>query len=376
MPHNLLSYLRVSLHFSLLLFIMLGCSGSDDEPGTSEEPQSFNLIGTYCLDFAIVGSQMVIESTTTEGSYNVQINDFDGGLRSGSGVGTLNGTTLSVDGTMSTEAGNGNFELNLAIDETNELLSGLFEVIGPNGNVLFNSSLQGAKGNCSPPLTPEDVDNIIGQPLLTSAHVELEKIKKISRFRSAAGHNFVDYSGESCVCLKHYFHTYSGGGDPILSELPASMDYFVPADGTIVTMGQARPSEDPTDFEVDIRLSANENVVIRVFHITPASGIRVGATVTSGQVLGSSPEAHRDSGDFAVYVLTNDGFRHISMFEIMSNEVLARFASRGLSTAWRSDLYYETDDPYVRDIFCENGTWGNLRHPASMFELNWFFLTE
>lgn len=358
----------------LLLFFCLSlfnCSGNDD----SENPNnSFELPGNYCLDFSIMGSQMVIEESNSSGVYNIEINDFDGGLRSGIGTGSISDGRLRATGQISTEEGTANFDLTLTISESDHTLSGLFNVLDPQGSILFNSSLKAKKGSCTFELSPDDIGSIIGQPYLTNLHVELDKIEKVSRYRSAAGHNFIDYSGESCVNLKHYFQTFDEGIEPPSSQLPSSLLYFAPANGTIVNIGQARPSQDATDYEIDIRLEANENIIVRLFHLTPESGIEVGTTVTSGQQIGRAPTAHLDSGDFAVYVLTNQGYRHISMFEIMSNEILGEFEARGVDSNWKQDLYYETTDQYPSQITCENGTFGNLRHPASRYELDYFIL--
>ena len=354
--------------FANLLFV--NCSGGDD----AENPTgSFELPGTYCLDFSIMGSQMTIEENGS-GTYNILINDYDGGLRSATGTATISGTTLSATGQVTTEQGDANFQMTVDIDESEESISGIFNVMNPQGVIFFNASINGTKGGCSFELSPEDLDNVIGQSYLTDLHVDLDKIEKISRYRSAAGHNFVDYSGESCVNLKHYFHTYDEGTEPPSNELPTSLDYFSPANGTIAVMGQARPDEDPTDYEIDIRLASNPNVIVRIFHINPADGLEVGSSLTSGQALGSAPTAHLDSGDFAVYVLTDEGYRHISMFEIMSQSVLDQFIARGVDPNWKQDLYYETTDTYPAQISCENGTWGNLRHPNSRFEDDFFIL--
>lgn len=361
----------VVILFLSINFLLVNCSGNDteDESPTDE----FELAGTYCLDFSIMGSQMVITSGSS-GQYTININDFDGGLRSATGTGSLSGNTLETSGTVSTEAGTADFELNLSINETTGQIAGLFNVVDPNGNAFFNSSLRGTKGACNFELTPSDVSSIIGQPYLTDLHVELNKIQKISRYRSAAGHNFVDYSGESCVNLKHYFHTYEEGQQPQLSDLPSSLGYFAPANGTIVAMGQTRVSEDPTDYEMDIRLEANPNIVVRLFHLTPTAGLEVGSTVTSGQQVGQAPTIHVDSGDFAVYVLTNNGYRHVSMFEIMAPGVLDQYIARGVDQNWRDDLFYATGHSYPSGITCENGTWGNLRHPNSNFLDDFFIL--
>ncbi len=370
---------KIFSHFELWLFVsvffVVACSKNDD--GTDPDPNSEpSITGTYCLDFSLVGSQLTITETGTEGEYTFSIQDFDGGLRSGTGSATLNGTTISATGTFEIEFGTADFEVELAYNENSETVSGEFVVRDPQDNALISSTINGTKGTCSFSLSPNDVDNIIGQQYLTAHHVEFAKIKKVSRYRSAAGHNFVDYSGESCVNLKHYFHTYREGEVGDGSQLPGSLDYFSPAAGTVVTIGKPRPSEDPTDYELDIQLDANENVIIRIFHVNLLNSIEVGTHLSAGQAIGEAPTTSLDAGDFAVYVLTDKGYRHISMFEIMSESLIDEYRARGVGQNWRQSLYYAAEDDYPNAITCENGNWGNLRHPTSRFELDFFILDD
>ena len=359
--------------FISFFWIVFSCSILNScTNNTTETVDEISIAGTYCLDFSLIDSELVISTSNNSGEYTIQFNDFDGGENSGSGSGFFSNNTLTINGTYTIASGTGNFIGSLTYDESSDSFDGTFSIVDPQGNILITSTLIAKKGSCNYTLTPNQLNQVIGLPYLTSLHVELNKIQKISRYRSAAGHNFVDYSGESCVNLKHYFHTYHEGMITSATQLPTSLKYYAPADGTIVNITQTRVSEDPTDYEVDIRLTANENVVIRIFHITPKNGLSVGDTVSSGEEIATAPTAHLDSGDFAVYVLTTGGYRHLSMFEIMSPVVMQEYIDKGISANWKQDLYYETTDSYVSGIFCENGTWGNLRHPSSNFELDFY----
>ena len=360
-----------SLFIFICLLLTFGCSHNSETEIIDIVTQPSSILGTYCLNFSLVDSKMIIQQVS--GGYSISIEDFDGGLNSGTGTASFTNNVLNIEGSFTIDSGTGNFEAALTYEENTESFSGSFNVLNPqNGSILITSSFNATKGSCNYSLSPNDLGQIIGQPLLTAQHVELNKIQKISRYRSAAGHNFVDYSGESCVNLKHYFHTYADAQVTNTTQLPSSLDYFAPADGTIVTMTQTRTSVDPTDYEIDIQLDANPNVIVRLFHITPNSNLSVGDHVSSGQQIAVAPSNHIDSGDFAVYVLTNAGFRHISMFEIMSSSVLQDYYDKGVNQNWRQDLYYETNNPYVGEIFCENGTWGNLMHPSSNWELDFY----
>ena len=358
--------------FSVLLISLLITRCSKNDENTTSQDES--ITGVYCLDFALVGSQLTITKNQNSGNYAASINDFDGGINSGTATANYLNNILSLNGTYSVPNGQANFTAELTFDETTESFTGILNVLDPQGNIFIKSTINGEKGACNSSLSPANISTIVGQPYLTSLHTELNKIKKISKYRSAAGHNFVDYSGESCVNLKHYFHTYAEGVLTNNMYLPTSLNYFSPANGKIITMQQTRFSDDPTDYEIDIQLSDNQNVIVRIFHMTPKVGLSVGDTVTSGELIGSAPSAHLDSSDFAVYVLTNQGYRHISMFERREPSILQEYINKGVNSNWKQDLYYEVNDPYVSQIFCENGTWGNLKHPLSNWELNFFIL--
>ncbi len=363
------SIIKLKYLIGLLTLCTMFFNCSNEETINNEEELS-RIEGVYCLDFAIVGSQLKIIKNDDSQGYQIEFNDFDGGLYSGMGTGTLNGTSLIINGFYTIDAGETNFTATLDFDSSFESVSGGMDILNPQGTIILNASINGIKGECDLELETSDISQIIDQPYLTSLHVELDKIKKISRYRSSAGHNFVDYSGESCVNLKHYFHTYAEGELDENVELPTSLNYYAPANGTIVSMSQVRINEDPTDYEIDIRLADNENVIVRLFHVNPISSLNVGTEVLSGQQIGSAPLIHLRSGDFAVYILTKQGYRHISMFEIMSTDTLNSYIEKGIDLNWKQDLYYETTNTYVSGIFCENDTWGNLNHPSSNFELD------
>ena len=296
--------------------------------------------------------------------YQFEILDYDGGLRSGSGTATLSGDQLTMTGSISIEMGTASLTATLDFNPARDQFSGQFEVLDPNDAVILASSINGQAGDCEYDYDADDVAQVAQVPVLDSLHVDLDKIFKVSRYRSAAGHNFVDYSGESCVNLKHYFLTYSDPQITSSTVLPTSLDYFAPAAGTIVSVAQPRPETDPNDLEVDIQLDSDPNIIVRIFHMTLIDRLSVGSHLNSGERIGEAPSSHLNGGDLAVYVKTSEGYRHISAFEIMTQTVLTAYEARGVSSSnWANDLYYDVNDPYVSGIYCDNGDWGNLRHP-------------
>jgi hypothetical protein len=77
-----------------------------------------------------------------------------------------------------------------------------------------------------------DVDKNGVPKFMGADYIDLSSIVKISKFRSAAGHDFSD-SFESCRSMKHYF--WPAGGDPGEEHDPSwtTVEIYSPCDGTI-----------------------------------------------------------------------------------------------------------------------------------------------
>lgn len=173
-----------------------------------------------------------------------------------------------------------------------------------------------------PPATPPpsyDVD-VLGVPrLATASYIDLAAITRISRFRSAFGHDYHD-AFETCRSMKHYF-------------LPTSaVDWKTirissPVDGTIAYLR----AEQSAGTQVGIRSAAQPAFTFIVFHVTPMAGIDSGTRVTAGQQIGTHIGTQTMS-DLAVAVNTPAGFKLVSWFETMSDGLFAQYAARGVAS--------------------------------------------
>ncbi len=76
--------------------------------------------------------------------------------------------------------------------------------------------------------------------------------------------------------------------------------------------------------------AGHESTVVRIFHVTPAAGISEGAVVAAGQPFGTHASGDTMS-DVAVEVHDAGGGRRLrSYFDLVSDEVFARYRARGV----------------------------------------------
>ena len=93
---------------------------------------------------------------------------------------------------------------------------------------------------------------------VTSDHIELDKIERISKFRSGEGHDYSD-DFESCRSMKHYYSPDSQVVDW------SQIKIFSPVDGTILKMEvEGLPNSGK---QLHIRSTAYPAFTFRIFHV-------------------------------------------------------------------------------------------------------------
>lgn len=149
-------------------------------------------------------------------------------------------------------------------------------------------------------------------------YLDLDAIYRISRFRSGEGHTYVD-EFESCRSMKHYFQ-------PVSTADWSTIRISSPVEGTIVFLR----AEQTFGTQVAIRATAQPAFTFIIFHVALIAGIDSGARVTAGQRIGSHIGTQTMS-DIAVGVNTPGGYKLVSWFETMTDELFASYAARGVA---------------------------------------------
>lgn len=174
---------------------------------------------------------------------------------------------------------------------------------------------------------PDPVYNlaVAGYPdLIEAEYIELEKIDKISLFRSSVGH---DYSREDAFenkrSMKHY---YVPRNDVDHSQI----EVYAPVTGRIV-----RVYPEWAGIQYSIQPDSEPAFLITLFHVTPIQNWVFGDEVSAGQLLGHHVGS-QTSSDIAVAVETNNGRQLISVFDVMPDALFQAYLDRGASD--RSDF--------------------------------------
>ncbi len=185
-------------------------------------------------------------------------------------------------------------------------------------------------------------------------YIELTQITRISKFRSAEGHDYSD-GFESCRSMKHYFRPYDDADW-------AAIKIYAPVSGRV-----SRIYEEWAGTQVQIKSDSRPAFYFIIFHIDLDNPLSVGDNVTAGQQLGTHIGSQTTS-DIAVGVETPTGWKLISYFDVMTNTLFQQYQARGLNS--RSDVIISESARDADPLSCDGETFldsGTLEH---WFELN------
>ena len=184
---------------------------------------------------------------------------------------------------------------------------------------------------------------------VTANYIELDKIGRISKFRSLAGHDYHD-DFEQCRSMKHYF-------EPKSSVDWSSIKIVSPVKGSVT-----RIFDEWAGTQVQIQSEINSKYIFIIFHITLVAPLKVGDQIALGQQLGTHIGSQTMS-DIAVGVATESGYRLISYFDTLNDSLFQLYQLRGVAT--RNDMIISKearDADSVKcsgDAFLSSGTIGD-----------------
>lgn len=168
-----------------------------------------------------------------------------------------------------------------------------------------------------------DVDNKPLPQFIDLFPIEMDKIRRISKFRSSVGHDYSDFV-EHCRSMKHYF-------EPKATIDWAQVKIFAPADGKIT-----RVENEWAGTKIEMECKAYPAFRISLFHVNMSSPLQVGDVVTKGQLLGY----HYGTATFSdVSCIANDPTkqgRMVSFFQLATDGLMSSLVSRGINS--RDDL--------------------------------------
>jgi hypothetical protein len=199
----------------------------------------------------------------------------------------------------------------------------------------------------------DDIPNQFPPKFITTDYIELDKIERISKFRSGIGHDYSD-GVESCRSMKHYFQ-------PKSSVDWSQIKIFSPVKGTVVRIDQEWAGT-----QVQIRPDSVQSCTIIIFHITLQKPLIVGDSVSQGQILGTHIGPQTMS-DIAVGFSVQNTWRLFSYFDVMSDSLFQHYNNRGIAS--RSDCIISKESRDSDSLKCIGETFGS----SGMLE-NWVTL--
>ncbi|OWY19992.1 hypothetical protein C7N43_11070 [Sphingobacteriales bacterium UPWRP_1] len=223
---------------------------------------------------------------------------------------------------------------------------------------LFCATCFSCKKNHDNNQQPEstwDIDKDGVPKFMSVNYLELDKIYRISKFRSSAGHDFSD-AFEHCRSMKHYF-------EPKATTDWASLKIVSPANGTI-----AKVETEWAGIKLEIVSDDYPAFRFMIFHINTAMPFNVGDKVTAGQQLGTHIGIQTMS-DISIWVNdpTKQG-RMVSYFDAITDEVFAQYQSRGINS--REDMIITKALRDANPLTCSNGTFTSADPLESWVNLN------
>ncbi len=169
------------------------------------------------------------------------------------------------------------------------------------------------------PVAPTyDVDALGVPQFAAHDYIDLAAIQRISRFRSAIGHDAHD-DFEACRSMKHYFQPRGAidWGTVAVSS---------PLQGIVETT-----RTESAGLQVVIRSTAYPAFLVTIFHLNPSLSLTQGTALASGQPLGTHI-GRQTMSDIAVGVNTPRGFKLVSWFQIMTEAVFQTYLARGVAS--------------------------------------------
>ncbi len=181
--------------------------------------------------------------------------------------------------------------------------------------------------------------------------IELDKIDKISKFRSGYGHDFSEGTEESCRSMKHYLWPKGGEPGKYHDSSWMKIKYFAPVNGTIKMVSS---SENTYGKEARFFLESDEYPAFsfRFFHVKLLDHIKPGTKIIAGQQLGTIGDENTH-GEIAVQVITQKGITLISFFEVASDDLFNKYKMRGANI---DELIITKQERDANPLQCDTST--------------------
>ena len=185
------------------------------------------------------------------------------------------------------------------------------------------------------------------------SYIDLNKITRISRFRSGIGHDYSD-EFEFCRSMKHYFDPGIYSNDTIR--------IFSPVNGKVVRMFSEWAGN-----QIQIQSTDFPAFTFILFHVNSFPFVLENADLEPGQLIGYHI-GNMTMSDIAVKVNTSvngpkadsisqPGLRLFSIFQLMSDSLFHNFQLKGIAN--RNDMIISEEDRNSSPLNCNGEVFQN-----------------
>lgn len=200
--------------------------------------------------------------------------------------------------------------------------------------------------------------------IVAQLHVPLDRVARISRFRSGVGHDYSD-GIERCRSMKHYFQFT--GGEPGQPHRPpwTTVQVVSPLDGLVVGV-----TEEWAGDQIRIRSAVDPRYTVVVFHVRREVGVDEGGVVRAGQALGfhASDETMSDLAVEIEDASVPHGRRLVSAFEAMGDAAFTALAARGVGA--RAALIIGRAERDAHPLACDGERFASASDGSDWVELS------
>jgi len=210
--------------------------------------------------------------------------------------------------------------------------------------ILFMLRITGCHKDTENPPANTDIWDIEkdGIPKFVSTnYIELDKIYRISKFRSSFGHDYSD-AVEHCRSMKHYF------------EPKSTLDWTTVKIYSPVTGKITRVEQEWSGTKIEIASDEYPAFRFSIFHINTTMQFKIDDQVTAGMQLGThiGPETMSD-----ISVIANDPNRQgrmVSYFDVITDAVFTLYQNRGVAN--RNDMIISKTVRDANPLTCSGDT--------------------
>ena len=186
-----------------------------------------------------------------------------------------------------------------------------------------------------------DIDKSGIPKFVATNYIELDKIYRISKFRSSIGHDYSD-AFEHCCSMKHYF-------EPRNDVDWTTIKIYSPVTGTIT-----RVDQEWAGTKIEIASDEYPSFRFSIFHINTSLQHTIGEKLISGELLGTHIGSQTMSD---ISVIVNDPTkqgRMVPYFEVITDAVFNLYTNRGVNS--RDDMIIQKASRDASPLICSGDT--------------------